>query len=314
MTVNRSVARARACVRMRIVCCVVPFGWAANAADDSLQTQIRRLWIQASDGAVRHRDMVAPSRDSLSAMGLQAIPYLLPHLHTEDARERHTITDIFKEMGSVAVRPLLDVLGDGDEYHTANTLWALGKIGDTEATPGMIPFLADSIASVRDKASESIGKCGGPLAAGSLYGVLRDEHESVRKSAVVGLGRLQAVEAADSLIAALDDVWFGVRYAAAEALVALDSGETAADRVRQLEDRPLALVAGALSRMPGKHARSACHDLWDHPDYRVRAASLRGLIDRKVADRYLSPLSRQLQRETHPLVQSYLQRILSGQP
>ncbi len=73
---NRSVTRLRVCVSMLIVCCMVPFGSPANAGDDSLQTQVARLWIQASDGAVRHRDLVAPSRDSLSAMGLQAIPYL----------------------------------------------------------------------------------------------------------------------------------------------------------------------------------------------------------------------------------------------
>lgn len=217
----------------------------ADVLEDTLSAAVHRLWIAASDGAVRHRDMVKPSMDSLIAMGTTAVPSLLGYLATEDARERHAITDIFQGIGSPAVPDLLSVLGSGGRYHTLNTLNALGKIGDSSATAAAARFLHDTAYDVRAQAAETIGKTGGAAALAALFPALRDPVETVRKSVVVSLGRLGDRSATDSVFTALEDAWFGVRYASAAALAALDSGALVRGRLPSAEGRPLALVLQA---------------------------------------------------------------------
>jgi len=61
------------------------------------RTTVNRLFMQASDGAIRHSDLVQPSKDSLAAMADSAAKYLALKLHSTDARERHTLVDIFRD-------------------------------------------------------------------------------------------------------------------------------------------------------------------------------------------------------------------------
>ncbi len=270
-----------------------------------LETDIARLWILATDGAVRHRDLVAPSKDSLIAMGESAIPFLLPYLNTEDARERHAITDLFKGIGPVAVPPLLKVLGSGGEYHTLNILRAFIKIADSTATPRLGDFLGDTLASIRGRAAEAIGKCGGSMALSSLYRVLHDPAETVRKSAVVGLGRLAQTDATDSLIEALSDPWYGVRYTAAFGIVSLDSGHTAIRSLSRLEGRPLALMLHALGTQDVQRAAKAVWSYTEHADDAVRVEAAYAL-SRSLARRSdASRLKKLLDTETHRLVRYY---------
>lgn len=276
-----------------------------------LETDIARLWILATDGAVRHRDLVAPSKDSLIAMGESAIPFLLPYLNTEDARERHAITDLFKGIGSVAVPPLLKVLGSGGEYHTLNILRAFIKIADSTATPRLGDFLGDTLASIRGRAAEAIGKCGGPMALASLYRVLHDPAETVRKSAVVGLGRLAHTDATDSLIEALSDPWYGVRYTAALGVAGLDSGQTAIRYLSQLEGRPLALLLHALGMLEVQRAASKVWSFTTHKDDAVRVEAAY-MLSRSLANSSGAPqLIALLKTETHPLVRYYYRQTLS---
>ena len=275
--------------------------FAVSPADD-----VPRLWILASDGAVRHRDMVQPAMDSIIAMGTDAVPYLLTYLHTEDARERHAITDIFKGIGSPAVVALTGALGTGDEYHTINTLTALGKIGDSTATSAAIPFLQDDRYAVRSIAAETIGKTGGPGAEAPLLGMLRDGGEIVRKSVVVGLGRLGRPASVDSLLAMLDDPWFGVRYAAAAALASIDSGAVAIGALRNYHGRALALLLNALVDAGIAHAERWASRYLNDPEYIVRAAAARALV--RSGDHLEAATKRRSrggrQEELHPLVRS----------
>jgi HEAT repeat protein len=276
---------------------LLPCGYAR--AD--LEADIHHLWIQASDGAIRHRDLVGPSKDSLIALGMAAVPYLLPYLHTEDAREKHTITDLFKGIGPEAVPALVSVLGSGGEYHTKHTLIALGKIGDSTATPAVLRYLSDSLASVRAEAAETIGKSGGARAEGALFSVLRDSVEFVRKSAVVGLGRLAKPSSADSLVAALTDTWFGVRYAAALALVQIDSGQLALNRARALSERPLALVLQALGAAGTRGAEDVAWQYVADGDPRVRAAAARILAATANEKNLRSRIESLLRAESDPV-------------
>jgi HEAT repeat protein len=287
------------------------FALTARDARSDLSNDVARLWIQASDGAVRHRELVQPSQDSLVALGRDAIPHLLPYLHTEDARERHAITDVFKGIGSVAVPALTAVLGSGEEYHTLNTLNALGKIGDSSATKDMLAYLRDSMASVRSKAAEAIGKAGGPTAETALFGALRDASESVRKSVVVGLGRLAQRTSADSLIGALEDDWYGVRYAAAAALAKIDSGRVAVGSLKRLSGRALALVLHALSSAGAREITAIAWSHTDHPDPRVRVEAAYLLTERANGVRDRERLETLLATERHPVARHYYRSTLA---
>jgi HEAT repeat protein len=287
----------------------------AAEGSNRLEAEVRRLWIQASDGAVRHRDLVAPSKDSLIAMADSAIPYLLPYLETEDARERHAITDLFKGIGGAAVPHLTRVLGTGNDYHTRNTLWALQKIGDSTATPALVPFLADTMWTIRDQAATSIGACGGSDALAALYSALSDGQRRVRKSAVVGLGRLNQGSSSDSLVAAMADSWFAVRYTAATALVALDSGSIASQLCEQLSAEALAMVLRAFAASGSEHALSAGMRYVEHADYRVRAAAAHILKEHVRSQDQIKYLSDLIQSEKHPLVKTILhQCVLTWSP
>jgi HEAT repeat protein len=295
------------CVRLSLILVLLASSGAARA---DLSADIQRLWIQSSDGAIRHRALVQPSKDSLIAMGMQAVPFLLEYLHTEDAREKHTITDIFKGIGPEAVPALVSVLGTGGEYHTKHTLIALGKIGDSAATPQVVPFLHDSLASVRAEASETIGKSGGTQAESALFSVLRDSVESVRKSAVVGLGRLGQPSSADSLVAALSDPWFGVRYAAALALVQIDSGQVALERLRVLSGRPLALLLHALGTSGTPGAGFAARQFATAADPAVRAAAARILARTATESKDYDRIETLLRSETDPVARYHYSTAL----
>lgn len=286
---------------------LLPF-MSAFAVDPA--ADVPRLWILASDGAVRHRNMVQPAMDSLIAMGTDAIPHLLPYLYTEDARERHSITDIFKGIGSPAVPALVSVLGTGGEYHTLNTLNALGKIEDSTATPAALPFVRETLYSVRSQAAETIGKCGGAQAEDALFAARRDTVEIVRKSAVVGLGRLKHPSSVDSIVASLSDPWFGVRYAAADALVQIDSGGTAATLLTKLERKPLVLLLNALGDGSIKAAERNAWRYISDDDYNVRAAAARIITRPPLARRDRERIERLLAKETHPLVRYHYLRPL----
>lgn len=276
-----------------------------------MESDISRLWMQATDGAVRHRDLVAPSKDSLIALGESAIPYLLPYLYTEDARERHAITDLFLGIGPVSVPPLLEVLGSGGEYHTVNILRAFVKIADSTATPRIGDFLNDTLASIRGRAAEAIGKCGGSLALTSLYRVLHDPVETVRKSAVVGLGRIADLAATDSLILALSDPWYGVRYTAAFGIVSLDSGHTAIRSLSRLEGRPLALMLHALGTQDVQRAAKAVWSYTKHSDDAVRVEAAYALARSLARRSDASRLKKLLKTETHRLVRYYHAQALT---
>ncbi len=54
-------------------------------ATDSL---VDRLFIQASSGEIKYRDLVQPSKDSIAALGKKALPRMCAKLTSRDARER----------------------------------------------------------------------------------------------------------------------------------------------------------------------------------------------------------------------------------
>ncbi|MCK4353440.1 HEAT repeat domain-containing protein [candidate division WOR-3 bacterium] len=178
------------------------------------------LFIRASTGEIKYLHWNKSARDSFINLGEKAIPYLIDKLDTDNAREQHTLIDIFKKIKTKAVKsliskaeednrlaiyilgeigdtlallPLIDLLDSDKSGIRANCLLALGKIGDQRATSKIIPYLQDTILTVRRSASIALSKLGDPVSTNALIGALFDSNRSVRFSASKGLIRLRRI-------------------------------------------------------------------------------------------------------------------------
>ncbi|MCK4858587.1 MAG: HEAT repeat domain-containing protein [candidate division Zixibacteria bacterium] len=188
------------------------------------KSEIDRLFMQASSGEVRYRDLVQPARDSLIALGDSAAKYLALKLNSTDARERHTLVDIFGAIGPAATPYLLAALNTDNNDQLRTTARCLGEVKDTTAIADLLRVASHNDYTVRSQAVTAIGKIGGDdRLAATMTRFASDSIELVRKSAVVALRRIRSPSSVTALIAALDDDNFAVRLTAVDALLDLDT-------------------------------------------------------------------------------------------
>ncbi len=196
-------------------------------ADASMDSQIDKLFIEASNPEAHHQHLVEPAREQLAEMGEAAVPRLVSKLSTEDARERHALDDIFKRIGPVAVPAIIDALDTDNLSQIRNAARCLGEIGDKSATQALLPLFIHANHTVRSTAVTSVGKCRDSSAVDDCISLLVDSAEPVRKSAAVALGRIADARAVPALIDVLDDSHYSARTSAVSALIAI--GEPACE-------------------------------------------------------------------------------------
>ncbi len=189
----------------------------------SLERRIDSLFVIASSGEVKYRDMVEPAIDSIAALGAPAVPHLIDKFTTKSARERLTIIAILKEIGSPAVPDLVAALKRSDGLVVQRVCWALGDIKDSTAVPGLIGVVRHPRWQVRDQAVGALGKIGDGRANKAVVTALTDPVDQVRKAATVAVGRLGINEAAPELVSMLGDPFYGARLTALESLLRLDT-------------------------------------------------------------------------------------------
>jgi HEAT repeat protein len=257
------------------------FGIASpHAQTETDAARVNRLFLWASSGEVRFRDMVQPAKDSLIAMGETAAEHLATKLGSTDARERHTIADLYAGIGSVAVPYLVPHLDSAGEYAPKNAARCLGRIGDTSATMDLIPKLNHDLYAVRSEVATALGKIADVRAADSLIARLSVESDSdVRKSCTVALGSIGDLRAAPALIFALDDPFFGVRQSAVSALAKLDPPPTAAllGAIKTLDGVALHGAIVALGGTQDARAQTLLFELLDDDDPLIRGFAVEGL-------------------------------------
>jgi HEAT repeat protein len=201
--------------------------------EEQEQPILDSLWIRASSGELKYRDLVERSKQSLVEMAEQSVPYLVGKLDTKGAREMHTLVDIFKRIGSPAVDDLIESLRSENHDVVRLACRCLGPIEDKRATEPLLTLLEEDDFRVRAASVEAIGKIGDSIATEQVIEMLRDSSETVRKSASVALGKIGDREAVGPLIDALGDEHFSVRYTAVASLVSL-SPEANEKLVREL--------------------------------------------------------------------------------
>ncbi len=205
------------------------------AADTELNRKVDSLFVIASSGEVKYRDMVEPAKDSIAAIGADAVPILVDKFTTKSARERWTIIKILEKIGSPAVPYLVTALKRPNGLVVQRVCWALGDIADTAAVDPLIGVACHSRWQVRDQAVGALGKIGDRRADEAAVVALRDPIGQVRKAAVVSCGKLTVEGSIEQLVHILGDEFYGARLAAAEALLKMDTGKVMAALADSIE-------------------------------------------------------------------------------
>ena len=199
------------------------------------QAVLDSLWIRASSGELRYRDLVEPSKKALAEMPEQSVPYLVGKLDTRSAREMHTLVDIFKKIGPAAVQSLVEALSSDNHDVVRLACRCLGPIEDRRATPPLLNLFLEEEFRVRSAAVKAVGEIGDTIATEEVIQMLSDSTETVRKSASVALGRIGDRRAVKPLVVALRDKHFSVRYTAVNSLTSL-SPEANEELLLELEN------------------------------------------------------------------------------
>lgn len=191
-------------------------------AGDTLRVKIDSMFIIASSGDFKFREMVEPTLDDMAALGESAVPYLIEKLNTRDARERVTLRRILEKIGKPAVPFLNEALLADDSLKVARVALVLTYIPDESSIENLIRVADDNFYWIRYQAVRALGKIEDIRARPAIEKAFEDSNELVRTMAAVAAGRLDPREFIDRLGEALADDYYGVRLTALEELKKLD--------------------------------------------------------------------------------------------
>jgi len=194
--------------------------------DPKLQKKVDSLFVIASSGEVKYRDMVAPAIEAIAKLGAPAVPVLLEKINTKSARERLTIIDILTKIGSPAVPKLVETLGRPDWLVVQRVCWALGDIKDSNAVDALKQVAYHPNWQVREYAVRALGLIGNLKGLPTVIKAFSDSLGPVRKAAAFAAGGIKSSQAIPNLVSALGDDFYGARFAASEALTLLDTQQT----------------------------------------------------------------------------------------
>lgn len=188
------------------------------AQTDTLRAKVDSLFIRASAGALKYRNLVVgPAVKTLREMP-GAMPFLIEKLSTRDARERLTIVDSILTKMPEAVLPVCQATQSSDRVTVRNASEVLSKLPDSRAVPYLVKVLECPDILARGYAAIGLGKGGGAGAREGLLKALKDSVNFVRTEAAAGLGYLQDTTSLLELAKALGNNYYGVRFTAANSL------------------------------------------------------------------------------------------------
>ncbi len=190
-----------------------------SAADRKVDS----LFKIAASGSVKFKDMVQPAIDSAAALGAPAVPWLLGKLDTKSPRERVTLLQILKKIGSPAVPGLLVSLKLENGLAVERAASFLGEIGDSSAVDGLVAIARHQRWQVREQVIGSLGRMKSRRADSVIVAAMADSIGLVRKSAAVACGQLKIKQSIPQLVHELGDSFYGARMPASLALLNLDT-------------------------------------------------------------------------------------------
>jgi HEAT repeat protein len=210
-------------IALLTVLIVISMTGAANG--QTTEQRFDSLFAIASSGSVMFVDLVEPAKDSVAAMGVVVVPFLIDKFTTTSARERWSVIHILKRIGSPAVPLLNEALRNPNGLIVQRVCWALGDIGDSAAIGPLVAVRDHQRWQVRDQVSGALGKIGvaDARATETVQAGLSDSIGQVRKAAAVACGKIGLGDATEALVSMLGDDFYGARFAAYDALRKLDT-------------------------------------------------------------------------------------------
>jgi HEAT repeat protein len=259
------------------------------------------LFIRASSGEVKYRDLVEPSKEALIEMGESAISQMLTKLGTHDAREMHTVVDVFKGIGEVAIDSLVIKLDSQDSFARRLAIRCLGEIKSPRAVEPLVELAGHDDFRTRAGILTALGKIACPDAAFTVMEGLSDADELVVTAAAVACGNIKEGIDPDALIIALSHPYYGVRYSACRSLIEL--GDIAVKPLlSHIKSRPDDISAGytieALGGIGSTRALNIFKETIKSNDWAIRVFTAEALGKIKKSEKILK---KALKSETHPL-------------
>jgi|WetSurMetagenome_2_1015567.scaffolds.fasta_scaffold257353_1 HEAT repeat protein len=191
-------------------------------ADDAVRQKVDSLFIIATSGELKYRDLTGPAEDSIAAMARKSIPILIEKLGTSEARERVGLENIFKKIGKTAVPYLNDALLTTDSLQLSRVALMLNFLPDESSIDNLLKITTKPFYWVRYEAIRTLGQIGNNKAIAAVRTALQDSNEVVRTAAVVAAGKIKDQFLVPNLMVALTDSYYGVRLSAIEALQKFD--------------------------------------------------------------------------------------------
>lgn len=208
-----------------------------------LETDLERLFVQASAAPQKYQYLVEPARKRLEEGADTTIPFLLSKLDSEHPRELLALRVILPRIGTRLTPMLIDTIFNGQRGRVGMAIHILGRIADTSAAAPIGRKLGDENWRIRSTAAEALLNMEAEGAYLYLSRRLNDSIDLVRARIARAFARIATDEDLPRLFAMLEDPSQLVRYQIglgfADRDLANDSlgGEILIDRLLDRESR-----------------------------------------------------------------------------
>ncbi len=217
----------RKVIGMSLAAVVILSGIVGKAGGQTVtDRKVDSLFVIASSGEAKFQKMVQPAVDSLGAMGLDVVPYMIKKLDTKSPRERIALIAVLKKVGSPAVPQLVTSLKLINGLAVERACMALAEIADSSSVPALNVAATHTRWRVREEAVGALGKIHDPRSKDVVINALQDSIGLVRKAAAVADGQMKLGQSTAMLVHMLGDEFYGARMCAAASLLKLDTAAT----------------------------------------------------------------------------------------
>jgi HEAT repeat protein len=195
--------------------------------------------LRDTDRAVREAAVGA-----LSSLGSVSVPALAACLTDSALQVQEAASAILASLADARVlAPLMQALGSRDWIVRMHAAKGLGRIGDPEAVPVLMPLLQDKVKAVREEASSALAAIGAAAVTGLLEALQHDDW-MVRLHAVEALGKLKSPDSVEPLLRALfNERDSAIREDVVRALGAIRDGRAVDYLVAVMKEPGLRLLA-----------------------------------------------------------------------
>jgi HEAT repeat protein len=242
---------------------------------------------------LRHEIIEALVRHGSSTMDL-----LMAQLTAEDLEVRRSAAVALGRIGDSNATPaLVNVLSD--ESLAIDAAHALGQIGDPRAIDGLLNLLGSEDASIRQAAVSALNSLASPPNSKRIIPLLHDSDPNVRESAVKIAGYFGYAEATGALLDLSRDSSERVRWAAIEHLPYVEDERAFDVLARAMKDETPNVRAAAARALGNMDAPGVVHQLTeglDDEDAWVRYFSARALGRRRSVES-VEALERVIEKE-----------------